>query len=207
MIGFEPATDSVNFDYGQNMQPAFERWILKSRSSEDRADIGAEEQAYVLMARAAGIDMAETRLFTTRKGNRLFATKRFDRTPAGRLHMHTASGLLDASHRESSVTYEMLHKLTWLMTRDSTEVLKMFRRMDFNVLSRNRDDHAKNHAFLMSADGQWRLSPAYDLTYSSGPGGEHSADLAGEGRAPDTSHMLQVAKAAQAMVDEKCGQR
>ncbi|MDP9838605.1 serine/threonine-protein kinase HipA [Neorhizobium huautlense] len=196
MIGFDPVADSVVFDYGQGMSPAFEHWIVKSRSSEDPADIGAEEQAYALMARAAGIDMAETRLFETRKGNRLFATKRFDRTPAGRLHMHTASGLLDASHREPSVNYEMLHKLTWLMTRDVTVVQKMFRRMVFNVLSRNRDDHAKNHAFLMGADGQWRLSPAYDLTYSSGPGGEHSADVAGAGRAPDTSHMLKVAKAA-----------
>ncbi|MGE7371436.1 type II toxin-antitoxin system HipA family toxin [Neorhizobium sp. NPDC001467] len=73
---------------------------------------------------------------------------------------------------------------------------QMFRRMVFNVLTRNRDDHAKNHAFLIGADGQWRLSPAYDLTYSSGPGGEHSADVAGEGRAPDTSHMLKVTKAA-----------
>lgn len=145
------------FDYGHGMQPAFERWIVKSRSSEDPTDIGAEEQAYALMARAAGIDMAETRVFTTRKGNRLFATKRFDRTPAGRLHMRTASGLLDASHREPSVTYDMLHKLTRLMTRDSTEVQKMFRRMVFNVLSRNRDDHAKNHAFLMDANGQWQL--------------------------------------------------
>ncbi|MGE7368831.1 type II toxin-antitoxin system HipA family toxin [Neorhizobium sp. NPDC001467] len=197
MIGFNPATDSLVFDYGQeDMPPAFERWIVKSRSGEDPAHIGAEEQAYALMARAAGIDMAETRLLTTRRGNRLFATKRFDRTPSGRLHMHTASGLLNASHREPSVTYEMLHKLTWLMTRDATEVQKMFRRMVFNVLSRNRDDHAKNHAFLMGADGRWLLSPAYDLTYSSGPGGEHSADIAGEGRAPEKTHMLKVAKAA-----------
>lgn len=131
-----------------------------------------------------------------RKGNRLSATKRFDRTLKGRVHMHTASGLFNANHREPSVTYEMLHKLTWLMTRDVTEVQKMFRRMVFNVLTRNHADHAKNHAFLMGADGQWRLSPAYDLTYSSGPGGEHSADVAGEGRAPETHHLLKVAKAA-----------
>ncbi|MGE7371435.1 HipA domain-containing protein [Neorhizobium sp. NPDC001467] len=72
--------------------------------------------------RAAGIDMADTRLFETRKGNRLFATKRFDRTAEGRLYMHTASGLLNASHREPSVTYEMLHKLTWPMTRDGADV-------------------------------------------------------------------------------------
>jgi serine/threonine-protein kinase HipA len=196
MIGFDRAQDSLVFDYGQRLAPSFERWIVKSRSSDDPADIGAEEQAYALMACAAGIDMAETRLFKTRKGNRLFATRRFDRTPSGCLHMHTASGLLNASHREPSVTYQMLHKLTLLMTRDSVQVLQMFRRMVFNVLARNRDDHAKNHAFLMGANGEWRLSPAYDLTYSSGPGGEHSADIAGEGREPGTQHMLKVAKAA-----------
>ena len=195
MIGFNSAQNSLVFDYGQAMDPAFERWIVKSRSRDDPADMGAEEQAYALMARAAGIDMADTRLFDTRKGNRLFATRRFDRRPSGRLHMHTASGLLNASHRELSVSYEMLHKLTLLMTRDITQVLEMFRRMVFNVLTRNRDDHAKNHAFLMGASGEWRLSPAYDLTYSSGPGGEHSADIAGEGRAPGTPHMLEVAKA------------
>lgn len=113
MIGFDRAHNDVVFDYGQTMDAAFEHWIVKSRSSEDPVDIGAEEQAYALMARAAGIDMAETHLFRTRKGNRLFATKRFDRSSSGRQHMHTASGLLNASHREPSVTYEMLHKLTF----------------------------------------------------------------------------------------------
>lgn len=196
MIGFDRGRDSFVIDYGQALAPGEERWIVKARSADDPAGIGAEEQAYALMARAAGLRMAETHLFHTRKGNRLFATKRFDRTPGGRLHMHTASGLLNASHREASVNYEMLHKLTFLMTRESGEVLEMFRRMVFNVHARNRDDHAKNHAFLMGADGGWRLSPAYDLTFSAGPGGEHSADVAGEGRAPGTAHMLKVAEAA-----------
>lgn len=196
MIGFDRGRDSFVIDYGQALAPGEERWIVKSRSAEDPPGIGAEEQAYALMARAAGLRMAETHLFHTRKGNRLFATKRFDRMPGGRLHMHTASGLLNASHREASVNYAMLHKLTFLMTRDSGEVLEMFRRMVFNVYARNRDDHAKNHAFLMGADGLWRLSPAYDLTFSAGPGGEHSADVAGEGRAPGTAHMLKVAEAA-----------
>lgn len=209
MIGFNRGEGSLVIDYGQALEPGLERWIVKARSLEDPAGIGAEEQAYALMARAAGIDMAETHVFRTRRGNRLFATKRFDRTAHGRLHMHTASGLLNASHREASLSYEMLHKLTLLMTRDSADVLQMFRRMVFNVCARNRDDHAKNHAFLMGPDGRWRLSPAYDLTFSSGPGGEHSADVAGEGRAPGIPHMLKVAErasistpAAKSVIDE-----
>ena len=68
--------------------------------------------------------------------------------------------------------------------------------MVFNVLARNRDDHTKNHAFLMGADGTWSPSPAYDLTLSEGPGGEHNLDVAGEGRRPGTSHFHKVAAKA-----------
>jgi serine/threonine-protein kinase HipA len=196
MIGFNKAQNTFALDYGQDLEPGFDRWMVKARGVGDPADIGAEEQAYALMARAAGLEMAETRIFDTSKGSRLFATKRFDRTPAGRLHMHTASGILNASHRQASLNYGQLHKLTLMMTRDSSEVLRMFRRMVFNVYARNRDDHAKNHAFLMNADGRWILSPAYDLTFSSGPGGEHSVDIAGEGRSPDMKHLLTVSRQA-----------
>lgn len=196
MIGFDKARNSCVLDYGQDLARGVDRWMVKARGVGDPADIGVEEQAYALMARAAGLEMAETRLFATRKGSRLFATRRFDRTVAGRLHMHTASGILNASHRQASLNYEQLHKLTLLMTRDSSEVLAMFRRMVFNVYARNRDDHAKNHAFLMEGDGRWRLSPAYDLTFSSGPGGEHSAEVAGEGRDPGVAHLLTVSRQA-----------
>jgi serine/threonine-protein kinase HipA len=196
MIGFNKAQNTFALDYGQDMEPGFDRWMVKARGVGDPPDIGVEEQAYALMARAAGLEMAETRIFDTSKGSRLFATKRFDRTSAGRLHMHTASGILNASHRQASLNYGQLHKLTLMMTRDSSEVLRMFRRMVFNVYARNRDDHAKNHAFLMNADGRWILSPAYDLTFSSGPGGEHSVDIAGEGRNPDMKHLLTVSKQA-----------
>ncbi|MEA1844858.1 type II toxin-antitoxin system HipA family toxin [Agrobacterium sp. 22-3674b3] len=196
MIGFNQAENRCVLDYGQPLDPGFERWMVKAPSSDDPREIGAEEKAYSLMAVAAGLTMADTLLLETRKGRRLFATKRFDRTPAGRLHMHTASGLLNASHREASVSYAQLHKLTHIMTRDATEVLKMFRNMVFNVYARNRDDHAKNHAFLMDVNGRWSLAPAYDLTFSSGPGGEHSATIAGEGRNPGMSHLLAVSKGA-----------
>lgn len=196
MIGFNQAKNRCVLDYGQPLDPGFERWMVKAPSSDDPREIGPEEKAYSLMAVAAGLTMADTLLLETRKGRRLFATKRFDRTPAGRLHMHTASGLLNASHREASVNYEQLHKLTHIMTRDATEVLKMFRNMVFNVYARNRDDHAKNHAFLMDGNGRWSLAPAYDLTFSSGPGGEHSTAIAGEGRNPGMSHLLAVSRGA-----------
>lgn len=196
MIGFNRAESTYVLDYGQQLDPGFERWMVKAPSSDDPREIGAEEKAYALMAVAAGLEMAETRIIETRKGRRLFATKRFDRTSAGRIHMHTASGLLNASHREASLNYEQLHKLTQMLTRDAAEVLKMFRNMVFNVYAKNRDDHAKNHAFLMPGNGRWSLAPAYDLTFSAGPGGEHSATIAGEGRSPGMLHLMAVARGA-----------
>lgn len=196
MIGYNEAQHSFVLDYGQHMEPGYERWIVKGRSKDDHAGIGSEEWAYALMAGAAGIKMSETRVFDTNKNDRLFATKRFDRTSNGRIHMHTASGILNASHRQASLSYGTLHRLTLKMTKDATEVARMFRHMVFNVYARNRDDHAKNHAYLMAADGNWKLSPAYDLTLSIGPGGEHSVDIAGNGRNPGEREIMAVAREA-----------
>lgn len=196
MVGLNREKRSFHLDYGHGMAAGFEHWMVKGRSIRDREDVGVEEHAYALMARGAEVEMAETCVIDTVKGNRLFATKRFDRNSNGRLHMHTASGLVNASHRQPSLDYGTLHKITAGLTRDSRDVLRMFRNMTFNVLAHNRDDHAKNHAFLMGADGKWTLSPAYDLTYSDGPGGEHSVAISGEGRNPGEKHMLAVAKEA-----------
>ena len=196
MIALSPDRQRVVIDYGQALPEGFEPWMVKFRSRDDPPDVGAEEQAYALMAGAAGIDMSETRLLETANGNRLFATKRFDRTPSGRLHVHTVSGLVYADHRLPSLDYEQVLKVTQMMTRDHSQTLHMFRRMVFNVFAHNRDDHAKNHAFLMNKAGQWTLSPAYDLTFSAGPGGEHSTTVAKEGRHPTEAHMLDVARRA-----------
>lgn len=196
MIGLNISRNSFVIDYGFDLDNGFEPWLVKGRSKEDRKDIGTEEHAYALMARAAGLRMADTKVLKTAKGERLFATKRFDRNQNGRLHMHTAGGLRHASHREPSLDYDALHKMTAMMTRDTREVSQMFRNMTFNVFACNRDDHVKNHAFLMSADGAWKVSPAYDLTFSTGPGGEHSAAIAGEGRNPGKEHLLHVARNA-----------
>ena len=122
--------------------------------------------------------------------------RRFDRTGNHRFHMQTASGLLNADHRLPSLTYNDLLKLTRALARDQRAVDKVFIRMLFNVLAHNRDDHTKNHSFLMAADGSWTLSPAYDLTFSTGPGGEHAMAVSGEGRRPSLEHILMAAKDA-----------
>ena len=170
----------------------FDHYIIKFNAESDPSDMGAIELAYARMASAAGIEMPDTRVFETSAGN-FFGARRFDRRGGERLHMHTVAGLLHADHRLPSVDYETLLFLTRELTKDERQVGESFRRMVFNVLGHNRDDHAKNFSFMMERDGEWRLSPAYDLVYSEGPGGEHSTSVAGEGAAPTQVDMMRVA--------------
>ena len=92
--------------------------------------------------------------------------------------------------------YEDLVALTQMLTRDIREVEKLYRLAVFNVLAHNRDDHSMNFSFLMARDGNWRLSPAYDLTFSSGPRGEQSTMVMGEGRNPGIEHLKKLGKEA-----------
>jgi len=149
------------------------------------------------MAGAAGIEMPPTRLFATAEGERFFGSGRFDRQRNRRYHVHTFGNLIQANFRIPSADYADLLKAVSLLTRNHREVLKGFRRMVFNVLAHNRDDHVKNFAFILDdLAGEWSLTPAYDLLCSSGPGGEHTMTVAGEGEAPDRSHMLRLAALA-----------
>jgi serine/threonine-protein kinase HipA len=187
-----PGTDQVLADSGQEPPPGFSRWLVKFRSQEDHKEIGREEYAYSLMARAAGVEMPRTRLIVTAKAA-YFAVERFDRSPAGRRHVHTMGGLIGADHRMPSHDYRDLLKVTQALTQDASCLHQVIARAAFNVLARNRDDHVKNHAFLMDGAGRWRLSPAYDVTYSVGPGGEHNMTIAGEGKAPTLRHVETLA--------------
>lgn len=172
----------------------FEHWLVKFPNTTDGPDCGAIEYVYAQMAKEAGVNMMETHLFPSKKSPGYFGTKRFDRLKNTRLHLHTAAGLLHSNFRQPALDYTDLIKLTLFMTRDMSEAEKMFRIAVFNVLSHNRDDHGKNFSFLMNENGQWSLSPAYDLIYSAGPGGEQSTMVAGEGRNPGQAHLLELAK-------------
>ena len=172
----------------------YTHWMIKFPAINDDASVGAVEYAYSLMARAAGIAMPDTHLFSAKK-KRYFGIKRFDREGDRRIHMHSLSGLLHADHRTASLDYDGFLKATQILTKDITEAERSFRLACFNVLARNRDDHAKNVSFLLDdATGQWTLAPAYDLTFSSGPGGEQSMTVMGEGKSPDTTHLRALAK-------------
>lgn len=167
-------------------------WIVKFCNAQDGSDAGAIEYVYGLMAKKAGIEMPDINLFSAKKGAGYFAVKRFDRNGKERFHMHSACGLLNSDFRVPSLDYEDLILLTSALTRDAREIEKLYRLAVFNILAHNRDDHSKNFSFLMNQKGDWKLSPSYDLTFSSGPRGEQSTMIMGEARNPNVNHLVKL---------------
>ena len=179
-----------------------EEWIIKFPAHVDGRNAGKMEYDYSCCARQCGITMSETRLFPSDKCEGYFGTKRFDRMMDNgsqkRIHMLTAAALLELDFEQPSLDYHSLMKLTKILTRDHPEDVKnMFRRMCFNVFAHNRDDHSKNFTYLYhEAEDRWRLSPAYDLTYSNTYYGEHTTTVDGNGRNPGEKEILAVGVAA-----------
>jgi serine/threonine-protein kinase HipA len=175
-------------------RPGCTHYLVKFRAGNDELHAGALEHAYALIAASAGIEIPETLMLgRTRRHPGYFAIQRFDRSGTRKTHTHTLSGLLHASHRFASVTYKDLLLATRQLTRDETGVREMFRRACFNVFAHNRDDHARNFAFSMSETGRWRPSPAYDVTYAEGPGGEHAMLVGREGASPGIGDLVELA--------------
>lgn len=179
-----------------------EEWIIKFPAHVDGRNAGKMEYDYSCCAKQCGITMSETRLFPSDKCEGYFGTKRFDRVidngTQKRIHMLTAAALLELDFEQPSLDYHSLMKLTKILTRDYLEdVNNMFRRMCFNVFAHNRDDHSKNFTYLYhEAENRWRLSPAYDLTYSNTYYGEHTTTVDGNGRNPGEKEILAVGVAA-----------
>ena len=173
--------------------PGFSPWLIKFHAREDGAQQGLVEYVYSCMARKAGIDMPETRLFPSQTTPGFFGVRRFDRDNGLKVHVHTAAGLLHASHRHPTLDYENLLRLTKMLTRNVRDVEKMVRLMVFNVKSGNKDDHSKNFSFLLDPAGRWRLAPAYDLTPAPGFGGEHAAMVNGKGKDITEADMARAA--------------
>jgi serine/threonine-protein kinase HipA len=208
LIGVDKTRQTICHGAKQLAQ-GFEPWLVKFPNSQDGLDSGAIEYVYALMAKEAGVSMPDVHLFTARQRRGYFAVKRFDRDGTKRYHMHTAGGLLHSNFRTPSLDYEDLLTLTRELTKDIREVKKMYRLAVFNVLAHNRDDHAKNFSFLMDEKGEWKLSPAYDLTFSNGPGGEQSTMVMGEGRNPSDKQLRKLGLEAglpKALIEESLAQ-
>lgn len=164
--------------------PGFEYWLLKfdgvtgnrDKESEDPKGYGAIEYAYHLMARAAGIVMSECRLLEE-KGRRHFMTRRFDRLAGGeKLHMQSLGALMHFDFNQPGAhAYEQAFLAIRRLKLPMQAVEEQFRRMVFNIVARNQDDHVKNIAFLMDKQGSWSLAPAFDVIYSHNPSGDWTA--------------------------------
>lgn len=187
---------------GAELPPeGYESWLIKFTGRHEAADTGAVEHVYANLARRAGIRVPETRLFVTAAGQRFFGVRRFDRLGATRLHVHTLAGLLNADFRTPNLDYDYFLRVTSQLTRSHVDVCEAFRRMLFNVLAHNSDDHGKNTSYMMNRAGEWSLAPAYDLTFSPGPGGHHTMAVRGESACPTWGDML--ALAGPAGIDER----
>ena len=164
--------------------PGFSHWLLKfdgvsgnkDRELEDPQGYGLIELAYSRMARAAGITMTDCRLLEE-NGRQHFMTRRFDRDDAGnKLHMQSLGALAHFDYNEpGSYSYEQAFLVMQQLQLPIQALEEQYRRMVFNLIARNQDDHVKNIAFLMDRDGQWSLSPAFDITWSFNPAGDWTA--------------------------------
>ena len=163
-------------------------WLVKFKSGSDPKNVGEIEYKYSLLAKKCGIEMTKTRLIN----GKYFATERFDRTAAGRIHTISASGLLNASYRLPDLDYTDLLSVCKDLTKDQEQVVQLFRRMVFNVLIENKDDHSKNFSFQFKS-GSWELSPAYDILPSAGFNDMHATSINGKGN-PTIDDILEVAK-------------
>lgn len=177
-------------------------WIIKFLAGIDGPNCGLREYIYSECARKCGIKMTETRLFPSKICDGYFGTVRFDRIPyegkMKKVHMATAAAILEADFMSPCLDYSVLMKLTHVLTRGNAEDMEnMFRRACFNVFAHNRDDHAKNFTFLYNEDEDcWRLSPAYDITYSNTYYGEHTTSVDGNGKNPGEKELMNVGTGA-----------
>jgi serine/threonine-protein kinase HipA len=187
----------------------FRHWLLKFDGVARAGDHGlvdpqgwcAIEYAYSLMARAAGVEMSECRLLEEH-GRRHFMTRRFDRPDdGGKLHMQTVGALEHVSYNEpGSYSYEQALLLVRALRMGTPAIEQLFRRMVFNVVARNQDDHVKNIAFLMDRSGAWSLAPAYDVTWAWVPGNRwldsHQMTINGKREDFSVGDLREVARAA-----------
>ena len=163
---------------GDIMQPkGFSYWLLKidganKKSLGESDGIGKIEYAYYRLAKKAGVKISDSLLYE--ENNRFhFLTKRFDRTDTGeKIHMQTFGALAGIDYKiQKASSYETLFRLMKRLRLGYDQFEQQYRRALFNIVARNHDDHVKNFSFLMDKNGKWKISPAYDLTYSYSPGG------------------------------------
>lgn len=176
VIAFNPKTKHTRSDQ-IDLQEGFEHWLIKFDGVEfsgdwgvaDSSGYGLLEYSYHLMAKACGIDMMESRIFSE-SGRNHFMTRRFDRDEeGGKKFVQTFAALAHYDYYKSGCySYEQLFMVMKQLDLPKSDFEQQFRRVVFNIVGCNQDDHVKNFAFMMDRNGKWSLSPAYDLCHAEG---------------------------------------
>lgn len=172
-------------------------WIVKFPAEKDPQISGKREYDYSICAKKCGINMTETLLVPSQICDGYFKTERFDRTNGEKIFTATFSGLFNVDYNAPTCDYITFMKLIQVLTKENHDDKKqMYKQMCFNVLTHNMDDHTKNFSFTFSENTGWRLSPAYDITYSTTYYGEHTTSVNGKGKNITENDLIFVGSSA-----------
>lgn len=171
----------------------WEPWLIKFPGANEHPESCAVEYVYAECLRICAIETPNTEHFTMNNGLAAFASKRFDRKGDIRIPMQSLAAFTGADYSvPGSIDYSTFLRATEMCTNDVREKKIAYERVVFNVAFNNRDDHPKNVSYIMSARGQWRLSPAFDVTFCNGPGGYHQMDVMGEALSINREKMISL---------------
>jgi len=185
VVGYNPQSQEMIYGLRDTLPKPYEHWLLKfDVANEQGASSDYTKLEYIYMQMASEVGIAVPKLELLAHGNLAhFMIKRFDRVDNERLHLHSLSGMTHSNiHVPKHYSYDNLLRLTRHITGSQAEVEEQYKRMVFNIIARNQDDHAKNFSFMMDKQGSWSISPAYDITYANGKGytKEHQLSLKGQ---------------------------
>ncbi len=198
--------DPQNGAFTTAANPDFEAWLVKFPAKEEHPEVCAIEMIYAECLRMCGIETPDTLHFSLPNGLAAFASKRFDRVGGQRVPMQSLAAFTGADYTSpGALDYVNFLRATQMCTNDVREKSIAFERAVFNVAFNNRDDHPKNFAYIMSRSGEWRLAPAYDVTFCEGPSGYHQMDVMGEALAIDRSLLLRLADEAEVSAERAEG--
>jgi len=185
IIGYNQISKEMISGVKKDLKEGFEHYLIKfdiAKDDNSSSDYTKIEYLYMTMAKEAGINVPEIELLL-HKNLAHYLIKRFDRADGEVFHLHSVAGLTHSNFNiPMHYSYDELLRLTRYLTGNQSAVNEQFKRMVFNIVGRNQDDHAKNFAFIMDKNGVWNLSPAYDITYANGTGYTKNHQLSVRGK-------------------------
>lgn len=185
-----PKTLSFSTEYQANS----EAWLVKFPAHNEAAEVCAIEKVYSHCLSLCGIETPASQYIPLPEGMAAFASKRFDRQGNLRIPMQTLAAFTGANYQvPGSLDYKSFLRASFACTQDASQQKLAFERIVFNVVFNNRDDHPKNFSYVMNKQGEWRLAPAYDITFCEGPAGYHQMDVLGEALDISRSALLNLA--------------